>query len=175
MKNVSEKDGPRGTLILGIDPGTAATGYGLIQIEGNRLRSLDYGTWRPQRDLKPASKLAFLAAKISDYLEDQKPQLVSIEQAFLGKNVQSTLRLGEARGALMAACATLRYPVHEYPTATVKKAVIGNGRASKEQVRYMTTKLLSLKETPKSEDACDALAVAITLAFEVRFNARAAR
>lgn len=163
-----------GRLVLGLDPGTAVTGYGLLAIEGNRVRHVEHGVWRTGADMNAAARLAALVDRLGRFLAERRPAAVAIEQAFLGKNIQSTLRLGEARGALMVVCEQAGLSPFEYPTATVKKAVTGNGRAAKEQVQYMVKKLLALAREPEPADAADALAVALTLAIEYRFSARAA-
>ncbi|MEE9392151.1 MAG: crossover junction endodeoxyribonuclease RuvC [Planctomycetota bacterium] len=167
---------PKSEFILGIDPGTAATGWGLIRREGNRLRAVSCGTWRTKaRDPLP-QRLVQLAQALDEFLENHHPDGIAIEQAFLGKNIQSTMRLGEARGALMLTCAKRNIPIWEYPTATVKKSVVGNGRADKTQVRYMLVKLLNMTTAPESLDASDALGLAFTLASEWNYAvAQAAR
>lgn len=162
--------GPR--LILGIDPGTAVTGWGLVHREGTRLEPAGHGAWRTSKVEGRAPKLAFLCERLEELLEEKKPDVVALEQAFLGKNIQSSLRLGEARGALMATCARAKIPVVEFPTASVKKAVVGNGRADKSQVQFMLQRLLGLKEPPRPADAGDALALAFALAVDVGLSAR---
>ncbi|MCB9831076.1 MAG: crossover junction endodeoxyribonuclease RuvC [Planctomycetes bacterium] len=156
--------------MVGIDPGLTVTGYGLIALEGNRLRHVEHGVWRRGPGVDGGQRLAELGDRLEAYLARHRPSAVAIEQAFLGKNVQSTLRLGEARGALIVACVRQGLVPIEFPAATVKKAITGNGRAAKEQVQYMVAKLLALPRQPEPADAADALAVAMTLALDWRFS-----
>ncbi|MFT7620695.1 MAG: crossover junction endodeoxyribonuclease RuvC [Planctomycetota bacterium] len=166
MASAKEDNNKRERIILGIDPGTATTGFGLLRVEGSQIRAIGWGAWRPQRTLTRAEKLYHLATSLDQCIQQFHPTSVSIEQAFVGQNIQSALRLGEARGALMATCAQYQIPVHEYATATVKKVVAGNGRASKEQIQFMTQKLLRLEKKPTPDDAADALGLALTLALD---------
>ncbi len=165
----------RGLLILGIDPGLSVTGWGLVHKEGSRLTSRGAGAWRPPRDLARAPRLAWLTERLSHCIQQHRPDALALEQAFVGRNIQSALRLGEARGAILAACGGQRLAVHEYPTASVKKAVVGSGRADKSQVNFMLQRLLGLTEPPKPLDASDALALAYTLAMDWSFLAVSAR
>lgn len=159
-------------LVLGIDPGTTVTGWGLVRRSGNRVSAAGYGAWRPKRTHGRAAKLAAICDHLDEALASLRPDIVALEQAFLGKNIQSALRLGEARGAIMASCARAGLEVVEFPTATVKKAVVGNGRADKSQVQFMLQRLLGLKEPPTPADAGDALALAFALAVDVGLAAR---
>ena len=168
----SEEKAEAGCIILGIDPGTATTGFGLLQVNGNRIQALGWGAWRPGTKLDRGARLFHLVRSLDACIERFKPDLIALEQAFVGRNVQSALRLGEARGALLAGAARHNLPVREYPTATVKKSVAGNGRASKEQIQFMTKKLLRLHKMPTPEDAADALALALTLALDQPISAR---
>ncbi len=166
MADLTKNAGKPGTLILGIDPGTVATGFGLIERRGSQLLTIGWGAWKPGQKLSRGEKLLHLAESLDDCMKKFRPALVAIEQAFMGRNIQSALRLGEARGAMLTVCARHEVPVQEYATATVKKVVAGNGRASKEQIQFMTQRLLKLKKTPEPEDAADALALALTLALD---------
>lgn len=166
MSNAMEESTHRGRIVLGIDPGTATTGFGLLKVEGSQIRAIGWGAWRPKRTLSRAERLLHLSSSLDQCIQQFKPHMVAIEQAFIGQNVQSALRLGEARGALMSTCAQFQVPVHEYAAATVKKVVAGNGRASKEQIQFMTQKLLRLHKKPTPEDAADALGIALTLALD---------
>ncbi len=164
-----------GLLILGIDPGLSVTGWGLVRKDGNRLVSKGAGAWRPPRSLGIAPRLAWLTERLADCIREHRPSALALEQAFVGRNIQSALRLGEARGAILAVCGRMNLEVHEYPTASVKKAVVGSGRADKTQVNFMLQRLLGLTEPPKPLDASDALALAYTLATDWGFlqvNAR---
>ncbi|MBI2609276.1 MAG: crossover junction endodeoxyribonuclease RuvC [Deltaproteobacteria bacterium] len=148
------------SLILGIDPGSLKTGYGLIKVEGSTLKHVDNGViWlNSEKDITQRVKKIYF--KIKELLEQFKPQEVAIEKIFYAKNVKSLLHLGEARGAAIVAALTCGLQVSEYSALEVKKAVVGYGKAPKEQVQRMMRMLLNLKENPL-EDAADALAVAM--------------
>jgi crossover junction endodeoxyribonuclease RuvC len=163
-----------GELILGIDPGTAVCGWGLIHRRGNRLRHVDHGAWRTPAKQPLSSRLLFIATELEALIKERQPQAVAVEQAFFGKNVQSALRLGEARGVILATSARCGLAPVEYPTANVKKALVGNGRADKTQVQFMLQRLLRMDSPPEPLDASDALALAYTLGLESSFQ-RAAR
>lgn len=154
-------------IILGIDPGTAACGWGVVSVEGNRIRSLGYGCWRTHPKTSRATRLAELVEGFATVSDRFHPTHFAIEEAFGGKNIQSALRLGEARGALLVAAAQAGLPIEEYSPATVKKCVVGNGRADKEQVQFMIQRLLGLSEPPTPLDASDALAIAFAMATRV--------
>lgn len=159
-------DLPQECLILGIDPGTSVTGWGLLRRKGTLITAVDHGCWRTRRQDSLSTRLSTIVKGVRAALETHRPAAVSLEQAFYGRNIQSTLRLGEARGAILAACGDEGIPVYEYATATVKKIVVGSGRADKSQVQFMLQKLLKLTEPPKPHDASDALALAYSLAME---------
>ncbi len=147
--------------VVGIDPGLTATGYGIVQRTGSRITPLGWGVIR-SGDGSLAERLRKIYDKISEVLAAHSPDVVAVEDIFTGRNPRSGLRLGHARGALILAAAKGGYSVIEYPAATVKQAVVGRGRASKQQVKYMVGKLLNIPEDKKvAEDAADALAVAL--------------
>ncbi|MEZ6194780.1 MAG: crossover junction endodeoxyribonuclease RuvC [Planctomycetota bacterium] len=164
----------RGRLVLGLDPGTAVTGWGLVSREGSRLSCVEYGCWKTSAGTPLPRRLLQITEGLEALLARTRPDAVAIEQAFFGKNVQSALRLGEARGSLLLTCARLGIETHEYPTASVKKALVGNGRADKTQVQFMLTRLLRMSAPPEPLDASDALALAFTLAMEGGPSARSA-
>ena len=146
-------------VILGIDPGSRATGLGLVRVLGNRLSYLESEVVRP-----PAGELSARLAHIYRHLEtrlgDWKPDRVAIEAVFSHRNPRSALQLGQARGAALAACGAVGLECSEYPPTRVKQAVAGTGAAGKSQVQAMVSRLLGLG-TPPPTDAADALAVAI--------------
>jgi len=156
----------RASIIVGIDPGTAVTGFAVVRARGNRITAAAWGCWRTKPADAIGHRLAGLVAQLDTLLEEWSPDALALEQAFFGKNVQSALRLGEARGALLAAAARRDVDVVEYPTASVKKRVVGNGRADKTQVQFMLQRLLHLEEPPRPLDASDALALAYALACD---------
>ena len=157
----------RGTVIIGIDPGTSACGYGVLRVNGRRFSALDHGAWRTRSQDPLPLRLLSIIERYEVLLDHWKPRAVAVEQAFLGRNVQSTLRLGEARGALLCASARAEVEIFEYSTSTVKRCVTGNGRADKTQLRFMLERLLRMPKGPSSLDASDALGLAFTLANEL--------
>ncbi|HKA37237.1 MAG TPA: crossover junction endodeoxyribonuclease RuvC [Thermoanaerobaculia bacterium] len=147
--------------VLGFDPGTAATGYGVVCFEQGRLTLEGCGVWRPRADLTLAEKLEFLFAGAVALLEECRPAAVSVETVFTARNVSSAIKLSHARGALLAASAHRCVPVFEYEPRLVKKALVGYGNAEKPQVRSMVLSLLARQRARVPLDAADALAVAI--------------
>lgn len=146
--------------ILGIDPGTSITGYGIIDVEGNRLRHIDNGIVTTRSGLPLAERLKIIYDGLQQVITTYNPVEMSIEQVFLAKNPRSALTLGHARGTAMLAGVNAQLPVSEYSALQVKSAVVGYGRADKQQVQQMVKALLNLPEIAQ-EDAADALAVAI--------------
>jgi crossover junction endodeoxyribonuclease RuvC len=147
--------------ILGLDPGTAATGFGIVVFDTGRLTLEGCGVWRPPSALALPGRLDFLAAALERLLAEVRPAAVSIETVFAAKNIASALKLAHARGVLLAAAARAGLPVFEYEPRLVKKALVGYGQAEKEQVRAMVLSLLSRQRSRIPLDAADALAVAI--------------
>ncbi len=146
-------------VILGIDPGSRVTGYGLIRVEGSRSQYLASGEVRVSGDTL-AEKLSHIFAAIGEVVETHHPDEAAVEQVFMHKNADSALKLGQARGAAICALASRGLPVAEYTPQEVKRAVVGGGRALKEQVQHMVRALLGVEEF-SSPDAADALAVAL--------------
>lgn len=145
--------------ILGIDPGLAVTGYGLVELGSGEVMVSRNGCFRTGRG-EIAQRLHKIYAEITQLLRDETPDEVALEEGFYGKNVKVALTLGQARGVVLLACAIEKIPLFEYSPREVKQAVVGNGAAAKEQVGYMITHLLKLKEQPQPLDISDALAVA---------------
>jgi crossover junction endodeoxyribonuclease RuvC len=174
-RRVSRSDPPRSTAagvafpasvaggvrILGFDPGTVATGYGLVRFESGALRLERCGVWRPGTDCTLAEKLRMLLAAASELIEACRPDAISVETVFAARNVSSTVKLAHARGVLLAAAAASGLPVFEYEPRLVKKALVGYGQAEKTQVRSMVLSLLARQRERIPLDAADALAVAI--------------
>jgi crossover junction endodeoxyribonuclease RuvC len=146
--------------ILGIDPGSRITGYGLIDSQGNRLRHIDNGIIATNPTAPLADRLKVIYEGINRVIGEFAPEAVAIEQVFLAKNPQAALVLGHARGTAMVAAVNAGLPVYEYSALQVKSAVVGYGRAGKPQVQQMVKALLNLPEIAQ-EDAADALGVAI--------------
>ncbi|MDH5230158.1 MAG: crossover junction endodeoxyribonuclease RuvC [Gammaproteobacteria bacterium] len=147
------------SIILGIDPGSRKTGYGLIVTHKNQYRYLDSGHIKTQSD-DFSRRLGEIFNCVGEIIQQFGPQEVAIEQVFVKHNISSALKLGQARGAAICACVNADLPVYEYSPASVKQAVVGKGNANKTQVQHMITALLKLQQTPQ-EDAADALAIAL--------------
>lgn len=150
----------RAMRILGIDPGSKATGYGFIEQQGNRLIHLDNGAIFTRSSDALAERLQQIYLELCRLIEQHRPDAVAVEQVFMARNPASALKLGHARGVALLAGINANLPVAEYSALQVKSAVVGYGRAGKNQVQQMTRTLLNLPEIAQ-EDAADALAVAI--------------
>lgn len=148
--------------ILGIDPGLARMGYGLVERRGNRLRALDYGTLETGKESGFAERLVDLFAGLKRLLKSTRPDAAAVEELFFSKNVKTAIAVGHARGVAIMTCGLAGVPVFEYKPGQVKQAVTGYGAADKRQVQRMVTVLLGLSEAPKPDDTADALAIAIT-------------
>lgn len=159
-------------LILGIDPGSRITGYGLIEKVGDRLLHVDNGAIFTDRAADFPGRLARIYQGLSEVISRYAPVAVVVEQVFFANNVQSALKLGQARGVAIVAGVNAGLPVHEYTAMQVKSAVVGYGHASKDQVQRMVKVLLNLPEVAQ-EDASDALAVAICHANAERLGSQA--
>ena len=146
--------------ILGIDPGTRITGYGIIDVEGNRLRHVDNGIIKTRSSDPLPLRLKTIYDGLSTILNQFAPQAVAVEQVFMAKNPRAALTLGHARGTAVLSAVNLGLEVQEYSALQVKSAVVGYGHAAKQQVQQMVKALLNLPEVAQ-EDAADALAVAI--------------
>jgi crossover junction endodeoxyribonuclease RuvC len=146
---------------MGIDPGTRVIGYGVVDLIGSRMRSVAYGTIRADMARDYGARLCSIYKGLTEAISLHRPDQVAIEEAFYGKNAASALRMGEGRGVAILSVALHGCPLFQYTPAEVKKAVVGNGRAHKEQIQEMVRLLLGLPELPEPEDAADALAVAI--------------
>ncbi|ACH40310.1 crossover junction endodeoxyribonuclease RuvC [Citrifermentans bemidjiense Bem] len=157
-------------IILGIDPGSRKTGYGIISKQGNRLIHVDNGAIFTQSAKDFPERLEKIFTGLSEIIAQYRPEVVAVEDVFLAKNAQSALKLGQARGAAIVAAVNVGLPVHEYTAMQVKQAVVGTGRAEKAQVQQMIKALLNLPEVAQ-EDASDALAVAICHAHSAGINA----
>ncbi len=148
------------TVILGLDPGSRITGYGLIRADGNHLTYLDSGCIRTTSEPTLSQRLLLIFKGVRHLMRVYVPDEVAIEQVFMHQNASAALKLGHARGAAMVACASPQVQVHEYSPRQIKQAVAGYGAAEKAQVKEMVMRLLLLTRPPQ-QDASDALAVAI--------------
>ena len=151
-------------VILGIDPGSRLTGFGVIEYQGSKLRYITSGCIRIDTSEDLAYRLKQIFDCVSQLITENQPDEFAIEQVFMGKNADSALKLGQARGSAIVAAANHDLPVSEYAARAVKQAVTGKGSADKEQVQHMVQVLLSLPGKPQA-DAADALAIAITHAY----------
>lgn len=153
--------------ILGVDPGTLITGYGIVDFENNEIKHVASGIIKINAYKEQAKRLQVIYAEINSLIKKFRPDEFALETAFYGKNVQSTLKIGYARGASMLVAIHNDLPIKEYSPREIKKAVVGNGAASKNQVQFMMKKLLCLKNNKIKFDETDALAVAVCHAFKV--------
>ena len=144
------------TVILGIDPGSRKTGFGIVETTETGNRYVSSGVIKLPVDQPLALRLKVLATSLSEIIDEFSPTLAAIEEVFMSKSAGSALKLGQARGAAMVICATRDLEVHEYATRQIKQAVVGTGGATKEQVQHMVTRLLGLPSAP-GEDASDCL------------------
>ncbi len=150
--------------ILGIDPGSRFTGYGLIDSDGQHARYIASGCVRVSGNNLP-EKLGLIFNELSALIDEYQPQQLAIENVFMHRNADSALKLGQARGAAICAGVTRKLPVAEYAPREIKQAVVGKGSADKQQVQHMVRVLLSLSETPQA-DAADALAIALCHSYK---------
>lgn len=155
--------------ILGIDPGTRVTGYGIIDSEGSKIQLVDYGCIKPPPDQKLSDRYYTLFQGIEELFNRHSPNVLVVETQFVNKNPQSAMKLAMARAVIIIAAKIRGVPVFEYAPRKAKQAVVGNGSASKEQVGSMIRLLLKLKTAPTPEDAADALALAICHAQSIKF------
>jgi crossover junction endodeoxyribonuclease RuvC len=153
-------------IVLGIDPGTAVTGYGVVARSGDGAVSLrECGVIRTAPGAPLADRLRDIFIAVDELIGRHAPEVLAVEGVFYGKNVRTAVILGHARGAILVAAAMRGTPVAEYPPAEVKSAVVGTGRATKEQVSIMTKQLLRLRDVPRPNDAADGVAVALCHCF----------
>ena len=147
--------------VLGIDPGTAACGYGIVHESGGRLRAVLHGWWKTPAGQRPELRLKAIFEGVSELIEQHRPDVVALEESFVGADARTALSVGQARGAVLVAAAVAGLECAEYAPARVKQTVCGYGRAEKAQVQRMVKAILGMSEVPKPSHAADALAVAI--------------
>jgi crossover junction endodeoxyribonuclease RuvC len=155
-------------IILGVDPGTIITGYGIINFEENTCKRLTSGCIKLTPDKSLPEKLEIIYNELFKLIKNYKPDEFAIETAFYGKNVQSAMKIGYARGVSLLAAVHNKIPASEYSPGEIKKAVVGKGSASKEQVSYMVKATLNLKKVTFKPDESDALAIALCHAFRLK-------
>jgi crossover junction endodeoxyribonuclease RuvC len=154
--------------VLGIDPGTAACGYGIVHESEGRLRGIAHGCWSTPPGQRPELRLKVIFDGVSALIAEHAPDAVAIEESYVGADARIALSVGQARGAVLVACATGGVEAAEYAPARVKQAVCGYGRADKTQVQKMVKAILGLQAIPAPNHAADALAVAICHATSPR-------
>jgi crossover junction endodeoxyribonuclease RuvC len=156
--------------ILGIDPGTAIVGWGVIHVEKNKINSIGYGTIEPEVH-DDSGRLIEIHTDLQKILNEYKPDAVSIEELFFATNAKTAISVGQARGVIVLTCALSHIPIFSYTPLVVKRTVCGDGSADKKQVGKMITLTLQLPEIPKPDDTSDALAIALTHAYNYKMKA----
>ncbi len=147
--------------ILGLDPGIAIVGFGLIEADRGRFRSLTYGAIRTEAGLPLSERLEIIYDDLTQLLDSLRPEAVAIEELFFNTNITTGISVAHGRGILLLACRQKQVPIYEYTPLQVKQSVVGYGRAEKRQVMEMVRRMLDLAEVPKPDDAADALAIAL--------------
>lgn len=148
-------------LVLGIDPGTAVTGYGVVSFDGRTPSLVECGVIRTVAKQPLPARLRDIHDGVEELIARHRPDTVSVEDVFYARNVRTTVVLGHARGVILLAAEKAGLEIREYPPAEIKKAITGSGAATKEQVQFMVTKLLRLKSAPEPADAADGVAAAL--------------
>ncbi|MDO8588005.1 MAG: crossover junction endodeoxyribonuclease RuvC [Armatimonadota bacterium] len=157
-------------IILGIDPGTATTGYAVVRTDGSRLEVLACGPIYTTPDLPAAERLNSIYQQLDKIIDAHKPDALSIERLFFAKNETTALAVGRASGVVLLLAAQRGLKTEEYTPLEVKQAVVGYGAADKKQVQFMVTKILNLAQTPKPDDVADALALCICHAHSAKMK-----
>lgn len=147
--------------ILGIDPGYAILGYGIVDKKGNRFTPVEYGCVTTNKDMQMPDRLKHLYSELMEIIDRYRPEAASIEELFFNTNTTTAILVGQARGVAILACANSGIPINEYTPVQIKQALTGYGRAEKKQMQIMVKAMLGLSEIPRPDDAADALAAAI--------------
>ena len=155
---------------MGIDPGFAITGYGIIEYNNNKFKVLDYGAITTESDLKLSERLLVLNNRLEELIALYNPDVVSIEELFFNKNIKTALNVGHGRGVVLLVAAKNNKEIFEYTPLQVKQSVVGYGRAQKPQIQQMVKMILNLEKIPKPDDVADALAVAICHAHSSKLD-----
>ncbi len=148
-------------IILGIDPGTATTGYGVIENKNGKITAIGYGCILTKAGRGLGDRLDVIFNELTEIIKKFKPEMAAVEELFFASNAKTAISVGHARGVILLACKKAKVPVYEYTPLQVKQAVCGYGRGEKQQIQKMVKTLLNLKEIPKPDDAADGLAIAI--------------
>ena len=146
---------------MGIDPGYAIVGYGLVKKEGNDIKPLQYGVIRTAADIPIEQRLNEIYSDLTQLIEAFRPESVAIEKLYFNTNEKTAINVAQARGVIILACTRAGVPIYEYTPLQVKMSVVGYGRAEKKQVQELTRSILKLDKIPKPDDAADALAIAV--------------
>ncbi len=157
-------------IILGIDPGIAIVGYSIVEVNGNKLRAIDYGCIRTDSNITFPERIKIIYDRLIELIDEYNPTDLAVEELFFNKNVKTAILVGQARGVEILAAVNKGLEVYEYTPLQIKQAVVGYGRAEKVQVQEMVKILLNLKEKPKPDDVADALAVAICHGLSLKFK-----
>lgn len=157
-------------IILGIDPGIAIVGYGIIECKGNRFKALDYGAITTEASIPFTERINIIYDEMTTLIDNYNPTDLAIEELFFNKNVKTAIKVGQARGVEILAAVRKGLNIYEYTPLQVKQGVVGYGRAEKRQVQEMVTMILNLKEIPKPDDAADALALALCHGSSLKFK-----
>lgn len=157
-------------IILGIDPGIAIMGYGILKMSGNRIKVLENGVVTTSPKTKTPQRLKILYDNLNDIIKEYRPDEFAIEELFFNQNVKTAITVGHARGVQVFCAENNNLPIYEYTPLQIKQAITGYGRASKKQMQETVTTLLNLSQVPKPDDAADALAVALCHSFSQRFK-----
>lgn len=157
-------------IILGIDPGTAITGYGLIESEGNKIRVVDYGCIMTQANTRLEDRLEKIHLELTDLIKKHQPAEVAVEELFFTTNAKTAIAVGQARGVILLTAKENHCLIFGYTPLQVKSTICGYGKAEKKQVQKMVQMLCRLKECPKPDDAADAIAIAICHANSRKFD-----
>lgn len=148
-------------IILGIDPGTATTGYGVIDSDKGKIKAVEHGCILTKANQNLETRLIIIFDELSEIIKKFKPEMVAVEELFFASNAKTAISVGHARGVILLACSKAKVPVYEYTPLQVKQAICGYGRGDKQQIQKMVKALLNLEEIPKPDDAADGLAIAI--------------
>ena len=157
-------------IILGIDPGLAIVGYGIIECNGNKFRALEYGAIVTEAETNFPDRLKIIYEEMTNIIEEFNPIDLAIEELFFNKNVKTAIKVGQARGVEILAAVNKGLEIYEYTPLQIKQGVVGYGRAEKGQVQEMVRMLLNLKDIPKPDDVADALAVALCHGYSLKFK-----
>ena len=159
-------------IILGIDPGFAIVGVGVVEYKGNKFNVIDYFAVTTKAGLPIEERLKIIYDGISEAIRKYKPDAMSVEELFFNNNAKTAIQVGQARGVILLAGVNSGIPIFEYTPLQVKQSVVGYGRAEKKQIQQMVKAILSLKEIPKPDDVADALALAVCHAHSYRMISR---